>query len=247
MRIALISDIHEDIINLQLALSKIDKLKCDEVICLGDISGYSALHHNYIESRNARECLRMIRESCTLVISGNHDLHAVFKTPKFSGFEYPTNWYEMDYWQRVELSKGQVWLYDHDELDPLYTHADADFIFHLQEMCVKEYGDKKYLFSHYLYPNLTGSEQVFYHSPEEFNGHRDFMHRLGAHISFAGHRHFGGLMINSGPSLITKNFGKATTVKDGDIVHVPAITRSAVNSGFLLFDDQEITVQGVKI
>ncbi|PLX23771.1 MAG: hypothetical protein C0599_03845 [Salinivirgaceae bacterium] len=247
MRIALLSDVHEDIINLQLALDKISRLQCDEVICLGDISGYSATHHDYLTSRNARECLKLLREHCQLIIPGNHDLHAVYRTPKFSGFEYPSKWYDMDYWQRTELSKGQVWLYEHDELDPLYTNEDNDFLFHLQEMSIKKYGERNILFSHYLYPNLTGSEQVFYHNPAEFNGHRGFMNRLGAQISFAGHRHFGGVMINSGKSLVTKGLGKVVAVKDGDIIHVPAITRAASNSGFMIFDDEIMTVQGYKI
>jgi predicted phosphodiesterase len=247
MRIALISDIHEDIINLQLALDKIERMQCDEIVCLGDISGYSATHHNYLNSRNARECLRLVRKQCSIVIPGNHDLHAAFRTPKFSGFDYAPNWYDMDYWQRNELSKGQVWLYEHEEVDPLYTHDDTSFLFDLPEMSMNQYGGMSILFSHYLYPNLTGSEQVFYHDPQEFNGHKEFMKRLGAQIGFAGHRHYGGVMVVSGKTLITKSFGKVLGVKEGDIIHVPAITRAAVNSGFLVFDDQLLTVQGIRI
>ena len=37
MRIALISDIHEDVVSLKQALRKISKQKVDEIACLGDI------------------------------------------------------------------------------------------------------------------------------------------------------------------------------------------------------------------
>jgi predicted phosphodiesterase len=247
MRIALISDIHEDIINLQLALQKIDKLKCEEIICLGDISGYSAKHHNYMDLRNATESLRLIRENCSLIIAGNHDLHAAHRVPQTSEFEYPANWYELDYWQRHKLSKDKVWLYEQDELQPLYTQEDIEFINHLQESSVTHYEKLNVLYSHYLAPNLTGSEKAFYHSADEFSQHRLFMENLGAQLSFTGHRHFAGVMINSGKSVITRGFGREITLKEGDIVHIPPITRANNSGGFLFFDVNKRKVQAVKV
>jgi predicted phosphodiesterase len=247
MRIALISDIHEDIINLQLALDKIDRMQCDEIICLGDISGYSASHHNYLELRNARECLHLVQKYCSLIVTGNHDLHAAYKTPKISGFEFPANWYDMGFWQRNEISNGRVWLYEQDELNPLYTNEDTDYVFNLPELFIKKYGDLNVLFSHYIYPNLTGSEQNFYHAPDDFDAHKGFMKKLDAHISFSGHRHYAGLLVGSGKEMITKSFGRVYNLKMGDIVHVPAITRANKTSGFMVFNDEEKTIQTVKI
>ena len=189
----------------------------------------------------------MVREKCDLVIPGNHDLHAAFRTPKFSGFEYPEQWYELDYWERSVLSKDKVWLYERDELNPLYTHADISYLFDLPELAVREYGDYHVLFTHYLYPNLTGSEQVFYHDPHEFIPHKDFMKKLNADISFTGHRHYAGLMANSGKTIINRSFGRSYIVKKGDIIHVPAITRANGTSGFMIFDDHDMSVQVFKI
>ena len=63
MKYAIISDLHANLEALQAVLD--DALaRVDAVICLGDIVGYNA---------NPRECLRLVQETCALVIAGNHD------------------------------------------------------------------------------------------------------------------------------------------------------------------------------
>ncbi|HEX9746069.1 MAG TPA: metallophosphoesterase family protein, partial [bacterium] len=63
MKTAIISDIHSNISALTSVLSKIDSLKCDRIVCLGDIVGYAA---------DPNECTSKIREVSTLTIRGNH-------------------------------------------------------------------------------------------------------------------------------------------------------------------------------
>ncbi len=41
MKLAIITDIHEDRVNLVKALRMIEKEACDEIACLGDIVGFS--------------------------------------------------------------------------------------------------------------------------------------------------------------------------------------------------------------
>ncbi len=41
MLLGVISDIHEDIIALEKALTFLEKRNCDQIICLGDIVGYA--------------------------------------------------------------------------------------------------------------------------------------------------------------------------------------------------------------
>ena len=63
MKYAIISDLHANLEALQAVLD--DALgRVDSVVCLGDIVGYNA---------DPRECLRLVQESCALVIAGNHD------------------------------------------------------------------------------------------------------------------------------------------------------------------------------
>lgn len=247
MRLAIISDIHEDLVNLQKALEKIQRLRCDEIICLGDISGFSVPHHDYFDSRNARECLKLVRSQCTVIIAGNHDLHAARRTPQISKFDYPSNWYELDYQERSIKSMEQVWLYEHEELSALYTHAEVDFISKLPEYQVKTYKDLSVLFTHFIYPNLTGSGQVFYSELHEFESHKQFVTQQGGQCSFSGHRHYPGIMVVAKNKLITKNFNRKVKLNTRDAVVVPAIVRARGNSGFCLFDVNEKTVEAIRI
>ncbi len=70
MRAAIISDIHSNLPALEKVLEDIDNRGIDEIFCLGDIVGYGA---------NPRECLALVRERCTKVVAGNHDLGVVGK------------------------------------------------------------------------------------------------------------------------------------------------------------------------
>ncbi len=64
MRIAIISDIHGNLVALKAVKKDIDKLGIDMVYCLGDIVGYGS---------NPNECLEIVREICRAVITGNHE------------------------------------------------------------------------------------------------------------------------------------------------------------------------------
>ena len=129
MRLAIITDIHEDIISLKEALRKIERQQCDEIICLGDISGYSVPYYDYLRTRNAHECLSLIKSNCSTIILGNHDIHAASIIPKNSSFfDFPENWYQLDYHQRHELANKTLWLHEENDLNPLYTSEDLKYL-----------------------------------------------------------------------------------------------------------------------
>jgi predicted phosphodiesterase len=64
MRIAVISDTHGRIDRLELALQEIEKHQPDEIWSLGDMVGYGM---------SPKETCQLLRQSCQLLISGNHD------------------------------------------------------------------------------------------------------------------------------------------------------------------------------
>lgn len=247
MRIAIISDIHEDLINLQLALKKIERLKCDQVVCLGDISGFTVPHYNYFDSRNAGKCLELVRKNCSIIISGNHDMYGAKCTPVISNFKYPQNWYELDYYERAAISKEQVWLYEHEELSALYTKEEQNLIKNLPEYVVANFEHTPVLFTHFIFPNLTGSEKEFYFDPEDYNLHKQFMHEKGARFSFSGHRHPPGLLIVSNSKILLKGFARKYRLRPHDSVLIPPITRTLGKNGFCVFDTEQETVKAVRI
>src|SRR6056297_3454194 len=107
MKIAFISDIHEDVVSLSIAINKITKLTIDKIVCLGDISGYNPMYYDFINTRNASECLKILKENCDIIIPGNHDYNSIRKIPEYHpGFNYPSNWYELDYYEKKEISNN---------------------------------------------------------------------------------------------------------------------------------------------
>jgi predicted phosphodiesterase len=81
---AIISDIHGNLEALQAVLEDIDRQMVDEIICLGDVVGYGP---------NPCECVRIVRDRCSIVILGNHDQGALFDPEGFnSGAERAIRW-----------------------------------------------------------------------------------------------------------------------------------------------------------
>ena len=68
MRISILSDIHSNYEALVKALSLADKLRVDEIYCLGDIVGYGG---------SPNECVNLIRQRASKCVLGNHDLAAL--------------------------------------------------------------------------------------------------------------------------------------------------------------------------
>ncbi|OGC01865.1 hypothetical protein A2V82_02570 [candidate division KSB1 bacterium RBG_16_48_16] len=76
MRYAIISDIHGNLAALERVLQKIGSLKCDQLVCLGDLVGYGPYPN---------ECVELVREKSDIVIMGNHD-HAAIGLTDVSNF-----------------------------------------------------------------------------------------------------------------------------------------------------------------
>jgi predicted phosphodiesterase len=65
MRLAIVSDIHANLPALEAVLADIEEGDAEEVWCLGDVVGYGA---------QPDECARLVADSCSLCLVGNHDL-----------------------------------------------------------------------------------------------------------------------------------------------------------------------------
>jgi diadenosine tetraphosphatase ApaH/serine/threonine PP2A family protein phosphatase len=68
VRLAVISDVHANLYALETVLAEIDRDPPDEIWCLGDTVGYGS---------RPNECCDLVRERCSLVLVGNHDLVAL--------------------------------------------------------------------------------------------------------------------------------------------------------------------------
>lgn len=68
MRLGIVSDVHADVHALQDALVQIARLRCDEVVCAGDLVDYGLF---------PEETLALLRERPVACIRGNHDRWAI--------------------------------------------------------------------------------------------------------------------------------------------------------------------------
>ncbi len=248
MKLALISDIHEDLENLTRALQKAGKAGAEEIVCLGDISGFSLPHYKYKDTRNAHECLRLLRENCSVVLLGNHDIHAGRILPKnCTFFDFPDDWYQTDYQTRHRLAGNKLWLHEEHDLDPGYTVADLEYLATLPEYHVYNGGDHKILLCHYIYPNLSGLKKEFYTYGDEFRLHHEFMRNSGCVISFAGHSHPRGYYIASAGKFRRYRFTSKKSVMEPASIGIPPVTRHGNRSGFILYETKDKIINALKI
>lgn len=249
MRLAVITDVHEDIVSLTGIFNVIEKIDCDAIACLGDISGFSVPHYNYYQNRNASESLRLIRQNCSYIIVGNHDLHAAKRVPEINPeFSYPENWHDLDFNTRLKKSEGRVWLYLNDELDPLYSDADIEFLQKLPEYQVIENSGVKLMLSHFLFPNLTGSMCTFYDDPEDFMPHFKWLNDHNCDYGIAGHAHpeIPIIAIPNEFDLSRKRKKRYYLPPFAQIIAPPA-TANSFNSKFMIFDFKQKCIETLKV
>ena len=237
MKIGFIADIHEDLPSLKKALNLLERKGCEELVCMGDICGYSYPYYNHKKDRDASACLKLVRKECKIIIPGNHDLHASRKTPVSNpGFDYPDDWYEKDFKVRQKLAKGKVWLYEDDELESNYTENDKDFIRSLAEFVFTEIDGKKILLSHYIYPDFTGSSTRSIPDTALINRHISYMDENECKLSFFGHSHVEGNWIIQKDSIKRNKSVNLGKLKGICGIGLPCTVRGRNNPGISTYD-----------
>jgi len=218
VRIAILSDIHEDLRNLKRVLKKIDQKGCDIIICLGDISGFSTTYYSYGKSRNASACLELIRNKCEVIIPGNHDLHAAGTIPLLpAGATY-------EYWPHEE------------DLDPGYSREEIDFLSGLPKFAILPAPGYNVFLSHYLEPNLSGYIKGFYDSGREAGSHFQLMKEHKCEVGFTGHTHVGGFYTLSPAQFKSYGYRRHRLQDFPMVVGIPPVTRNNSHAGFCIFE-----------
>ena len=239
MKIGFIADIHEDLHSLKKAVLLLEQKGCEELICMGDICGYSYPYYNHEKDRDASTCLDIVKQVCKIIIPGNHDLYASRKTPFTNpGFSYPDDWYEKDFLVRKELANGQIWLYEDDELESNYSEADKDFIKSLPEYVFTEIDGQKILLSHYIYPDFTGSSTKPITDKDLINKHITFMAENNCLLSFFGHCHIEGNLIIQEGTYRSNTEIDLSQLNSTTGIGLPSIVKGRNNPGVSTYDSR---------
>jgi predicted phosphodiesterase len=98
VRIALISDLHANEVALRAVLADVDRVGCDEVICLGDVATLGPQPNAVIQ---------LLRERTTRRILGNHDDFMLNRDLIHSYTEVPVVVDSVE-WCRARLSEDEI-------------------------------------------------------------------------------------------------------------------------------------------
>ncbi|MBN1186650.1 MAG: metallophosphoesterase family protein [Bacteroidales bacterium] len=249
MLLGIISDIHEDIVSLKKTLKLLEKYNCDHIVCLGDITGLSVPYYAHLDTRDANECIKLIKNNCSISLAGNHDMHAIKKIPSYTaGIEYPENFYSLRGYERQKTINSQIWNYDKNTLDPLLTEESIEYLNSLPELQVLPIDGKSVFFSHFLYPDITGSLALKSFHREDIVRHISFIEKNSCYISFCGHAHIqGALIYTNDRGLKLKKLGKRYRLREAKCIITPALASGLTSNGFLVYDTNYNEIQIISL
>lgn len=257
MRIALIADIHEDVVSLEKALRMIEREKCDQIVCLGDIVGYPYQRAKYESTRNASACIALIQKNCNFVVAGNHDLFHVQRIPKYAGgFKFPANWYSFSPEQKLDYSNNKVWNYT-DDYPVLLNEQEVDYLKNLPEFSVLVLFERRLLISHFVYPNFTGSVCSYRGDGKRITDHFNFLDNHQCQLSVCGHMHVEGLGLYYRPDnhFIAQlfkgfdyySFGERRIKDKICAISIPALADNGQVNGLAILDTKSYTINAMSL
>lgn len=248
MIIGFISDIHEDISNLQKAFNLLEKENVDSIICLGDIVGFALPFYKNINDRDADACIKLIKENCSETVIGNHDLYALKKTPVYnSNFEYSENWYSLDYKKRARLSKNKIWLYEDSEIPTTLNSESIEYLIGLSEYSIVKTDNGNIFISHFCYPDFSGSAIFFPEQPFHLLKHFEFIQNLNCSISFSGHGHPEGCVYADEDKLTFFKFGQNSLDGGRCWIVVPCVAKTSRKNGVLVYNSKENSIKTLEL
>ncbi len=236
MKYAIISDIHEDIISLRKVITNINKTDANKLVCLGDITGFSALHHVHKDTKDANACIDLLKASCDIIVAGNHDINIVGKLPYFLKRHQIANSY----------ITWDTWSYKGED-NAIISSENLDFLNQLPEYFIEIADNTQILFSHFVFPDITGSTTMIPKKKKALKPHFNFMKQKDCLLSFVGHSHINGFAFYSGCHIHFREFGyKRLSIKK-QIIFGPAIANDGIRSGYMIYDTDTFELSVIKI
>lgn len=248
MLIGILSDIHSDYNSLKKAKKILESRNCDLLVCLGDIVGYSSHYTDYFKHGQAKDCISFVLSECEVVVMGNHDLYALRKTPLFNaGFKYPENWYNLRLRERKNLANHKLWLYEEENDDLVISKELREKFENVPEFKTHFLEEKLVMFSHYLYPDLSGSTTFRARHFNDFSEHNTFMQKYECSLAFTGHHHYEGVEIIKDQQYRKFPYGDYSIGYGQAIIKVPCIAKGAIKNGVTIYHPEKGGIEVVPI
>ncbi|MDP2363725.1 MAG: hypothetical protein Q8M94_08145, partial [Ignavibacteria bacterium] len=216
--------------------------------CLGDIVGFALPFYKNINSRDANKCVELIKANCSHVVTGNHELYALKKVPKYtSGFDYGENWYSLDYDKRAKRARNKIWLYEDSEIPSLLSDASKDFLNGLDEFKVVLFDSVNIFISHFCYPDFSGSSIFSPEQPFHLAKHFEFVQNLNCKISISGHGHPEGWVFTDEDKISLLEFGEHKIKDDVCWIVAPSVANTSRKNGVFIFDTINFTIKTIQL
>jgi len=244
MKLGIITDIHEDAERLLIAINSLEKLGCNEIVCLGDISGFDERFYSYRYSKNFSYCLDIIKSNCKIIIPGNHDLYHLSKLPKYNTiFHFPSNWYQLPLQERKNLSKGLIWLYEKDF--PINAKEEfSELMSDYYDKYIAEYDGINLLLTHSIAPDYSGFLTKKPIKPNEFGEHLQLLADNNCTIGISGHLHPNGLLRIDGKKSYNPKFTQFELPEGYTMQFIcPCIADGMQDNGYTLLDSYNKTIE----
>jgi len=157
--LAIISDIHGNYFALESVLAEIKRIKCEQIICLGDMVGYYCM---------INECIELLKKDNVECILGNHDYYLIHN--KQCSRSKTVNLC-LNHQKRIIKSRNRAWLRDlplsienskssfvhggwNNYLEEYLCDVSVDYFIdkkqkyffsgHTHKQCLIQFGDKTY-------------------------------------------------------------------------------------------------------
>lgn len=234
MRLAIITDVHEDFSMLEKAIQKLESIGYDMLICLGDITGYA--REFYDHNADANSCIDLLREYADIAVAGNHDLFNSQRLPSYyQDINLPDSWYMLPVEQQRHISNNKIWLYE-EEIIPKLTPVNMEYLKNLKEVEVVENGHTNIMFSHFLKPDIAGMGKWYPYRINELANHFRLMQRNDSKLAFIGHSHPNGVAFAGKLFWSAPRCSAFKIKKNPRIIFCPAIAGEKNSCSLLVFD-----------
>jgi len=248
MKLGVISDIHEDVVRLEESLKLFEALGIDDVVCLGDIVGYSVPFYGYLKTRNANRCVELIQKNCCAVVIGNHDLFAIRKVPSAAAdFVYPADWYQQDYEQRKLLADKKIFLYENHELPSLLNDNNLSYLNSLPEKIIKSFSTHNLLLSHYALPDITGSCTHEVKTHQDLAAHFAFMDEHRCLHGLSGNDHIPGMKVFTPKHVVQTGFERHELGTSVAWITGPTLSKGTMENGVMIYDSKEMSISSIAL
>ena len=247
MKLGFVSDIHEDVVSLKKGFDVLHRENCDQIICLGDIIGFSNPYYPYTKTKDANACIDLVRENCTIVVPGNHDLFSAGRIPSYkAGVEYPDDWFSMELSVRMDMMKGKVWFYE-NEVAPVLTEESKQYLNALPEYHILANDDYNILLTHFLYPDVSGSLTKRIDDIYNYRDHFLFMRENNCRLSFAGHMHKEGFEVVNRLGVREFGFKKKRLRMTDSFIGLPPLASGTNKNGVTVFDTRSFEIKAIRL